>query len=75
MHYKNAPEVPTTEAYIQKIVLAQSCGKHQVPVGIACWDLETSAGMMLQGVCNRRAKKAGFIGRVSQSSLRSGKKK
>lgn len=70
MHSKHSSG-PTTETYIQTIIDRENCGTHKAWQGIPCWVLENSAGYFLMGVCNKRAKKAGFKHPVSENSLRS----
>lgn len=71
MHNKFNKDLPSTETYITTIVERETCGPHKAQRGFPCWVLENSFGYFLQGVCNKRAKKAGFNHPVSEKSLRS----
>lgn len=52
------------------LVLERSmCPKHRAKIGDPCWGIITDEGLGLGAVCNNRAKKAGFVGRISPSSL------
>lgn len=63
-------EAPTTDKYVGVVVDRESCGKHKASKGFPCWVLENSLGIFLQGVCNRRAHKAGFNNKINEKSLR-----
>lgn len=70
MHNKFADEKPSTELYLSTVVDREACGKHQAKAGVPCWIMESSVGFLLQGICNKRAKKAGFNHKVSDKSMR-----
>lgn len=68
MHNKNAPAAPTTERFMTQVIDDQPCGRHRAPRGMGCWVLHGSL-MDLAGICDYRAKKAGYRGKISESSL------
>ncbi len=70
MHTNLAPEKPSTELFLETVVTREPCGKHRAHRGTPCWILEGVSGFLLQGVCNKRARKAGFTHRISDKSLR-----
>lgn len=57
---------------IPHIVDTTSCGKHEVPPGIPCFGVELSTveNGYSPGICNARAKLAGFNGKISPGALR-----
>lgn len=75
MFTKVASEKPTTELFVQSVVDKVGCNKHDADKGFACWGIETSSGLGLGAVCNRRAKRAGFNHKISEASLRLHRKK
>lgn len=60
-------EVPTTELFIEMIVLRVSCEKHGALKAYPCFEIPisiTKGAVRLYnwGVCDHRARKAGFVG-------------
>lgn len=55
---------------IKQIVENSRCGAHGAHEGVSCWGLETSSGRVLSAICNKRAKRAGFIGQISPGAIR-----
>lgn len=60
----------TSEVYLPVVIERETCGSHNAQKGYPCWTLETSGGSLLLGICNKRAKRAGFNHPVSQKSMR-----
>lgn len=59
------------DKYIQTILDREACNRHQAPNGIPCFHIPKSTeNGYFAGICNRRAKKAGFIGSPGPQSLR-----
>lgn len=54
---------------INDIVGRSDCTKHKAIPGMACWNIHTSSGRVLLGICNKRARKAGFFGQITDKSL------
>lgn len=67
---RNSNQSPTFDRHIGSIVNSGDCGKHRARPGDPCWLLEGSNGALLFGVCNKRAKKAGYSHPISEKSLR-----
>lgn len=61
----------TSETYVPTIIERENCGSHKAQRGIPCWILVSNDGYFLKGVCNKRAKKAGFNHPVSNKSMQS----
>ena len=55
--------------YIDVVVERSMCVEHKSQKGSPCWALETSLGNLMVGICNRRAKNAGFVGQINPKSL------
>lgn len=64
-------EKPSTEVYADTVLARENCQKHQAKRGEPCWTLHSSAGAHLMTFCNKRARRAGFVHRISEKSLRS----
>lgn len=60
---------------ITRISAETDCPKHSAVKGFACWDIYTSGGKILSAVCNKRARKAGFVGHISDTAMRKVTKK
>jgi len=59
-------ETPTQDSYIDTVIMRGDCMHHAVPKGMACYTLPALRGSRDHvGVCNSRAKKAGFNGRIT----------
>ena len=56
--------------YIPVILIRQACHKHDAPQGVPCYWIHTTGGHILKGVCNTRARGAGYTGKPSNKSLR-----
>lgn len=49
------------------------CEKHDAPIGQACFrHIQQTSNYYVFGICNSRAKKAGFNGEIDPKSLRRG---
>jgi hypothetical protein len=66
-------EIENTK-YIADVMERQACSKHGVPKGIPCYHLYRSVGDILVGVCNKRARAAGFVGNIDPKSLNRSKR-
>lgn len=68
--------VNNTGKHIQHIMSQTSCKKHKASPDMPCFWMESSSDEthILHGVCGRRAKKAGFTGKISPQSLSSSKR-
>lgn len=67
---KFTPEKPTTELFLPTILDRLGCGRHKVPVGVPCFHVVRDGFGRGAGICNYRAKKAGFNHPVDPKSLR-----
>jgi hypothetical protein len=59
--------------HMHRAIENTSCGKHQVPKGIPCWHMHKNvegAEGYYGAICGSRIRKAGFIGKISASSMR-----
>lgn len=63
--------IPTLmfENRITDIIISAKCGRHNNDPEEACWTFPSASGKLLRGVCNRRARKAGFSHKISDKSL------
>lgn len=59
------------DAKIDTIIERTYCKRHMAYEGEPCFEIhgETSLHNGFRGVCNTRARKAGFTGRIKRSSL------
>ena len=55
---------------VKKIVASSRCGVHGATEGVSCWGIETSSGIVLSAVCNKRAKRAGYNGQITPGAIR-----
>ena len=60
----------TQELFIDTIVSRQPCKKHKRDIGKPCYAMWSARGKLLMGICNARAKLAGFNGKIDPRSLR-----
>lgn len=58
-----AHEAPSTETFIDETMSRSNCKKHKADVDEPCYRIEH-----LRGVCNARAKRAGYDHTISDSS-------
>lgn len=56
---------------IQEVVEATNCGRHAAPNGTPCFYIP-GKDRDHNGICNARAKKAGFVGVISKHALSRG---
>jgi pyrimidine deaminase RibD-like protein len=57
------------ERHIDTVVTREPCDRHGKETGFPCWFLTGAGGnRVLFGVCNSRAKKAGFVGKISPTA-------
>lgn len=77
MYAPLAPEVPTTVLYLPTILSREACAKHKVPVGIPCFHILPGYDSQnrLAGVCDKRARRAGFNHPIGANSLRMNRRK
>jgi hypothetical protein len=51
-----------------------ACGAHSAPAGIPCYTLDNTSGLSEHpfhyGICGKRIRKAGFVGKISPQSMR-----
>lgn len=63
---------PSNLLRIPIVMDRDECGRHGAPLGIPCFHVPKSSGNgYYAGICNKRAKKAGFNSRVSPEAMRS----
>ena len=59
--------------HLHRAIATTSCGVHKVPTGVPCWhmikNVEGAEGFY-GAICGKRIRKAGFIGKISASSMR-----
>ena len=58
------------ELFIDTVIARQACKKHKREVDQPCYTMFSARGKLLMGICNTRAKAAGFVGKISPGSLR-----
>jgi hypothetical protein len=59
--------------HLHRAIDTTSCGVHKVPTGVPCWHMikNVEGGEGFYGaICGKRIRKAGFIGKISASSMR-----
>ncbi len=56
--------------WLPSLIDREACDKHKVPLGTPCFHVKTVAGKVLPGICNLRARNAGFTGKIDNKSLR-----
>lgn len=63
-------EIPTTDLYLHTVIARTDCPTHDADINMFCY---FAPGLVLEpvlGICNSRAKRAGFIGYISPASLK-----
>lgn len=60
---------PDFTSRIDEALRITTCKKHNAPHDYACHVIESSSGNILRGICNARAKRAGFIGKITSGSF------
>ena len=61
---------PTTALFMPTVVSETTCPNHHADRGVYCFTHEAlNSDRIIAGICNRRAKKAGFDGLIKPSSL------
>lgn len=66
MHKRNVtPETPTTDRFVPSVIEREACKRHGAEKGDPCGHLGPNAV-----ICNARAKRAGFNGKISEKSIR-----
>lgn len=74
VHKNNWQDEPTTELFVGN-VLAVPCRRHNKNVDEPCYSLNKETGRgYIQGICNSRALKAGYNGKIADGSLSRGRK-
>lgn len=68
-------EVHTNEVFIPAVLARQSCVHHDAQMGEPCYRIFPSNGGELAGVCNKRARGAGFNAKISYGALSQKRKK
>ena len=58
-------DVPSTATFIPQVMAASHCKKHRAAVDKPCYKI-----LDKQGVCNARAKRAGYNAPISEKSMR-----
>lgn len=60
------------EPHIPDVMNRVICKRHGADVGEACWSVLSGSNSerVINGICNRRAKLAGYNGTISETSLR-----
>ena len=58
------------ENFVATVMERTSCKRHGVEEGVACWPMYPVQGPPLSAICNKRAKRAGFDGKIDDKSLR-----
>lgn len=69
MHITTDPENTSHIKYIPSVIERTICTRHNKGGGGPCYVLELSNGDLALGVCDHRARAAGFVGRVSDKSM------
>jgi len=64
------PEKPTTELFMDAVMRRKPCKRHQAGLDFPCWEIIPIEGLPKKGVCNRRARNAGFNHPIDPRSLR-----
>lgn len=65
------------DGFVVRIIQTTTCSKHDAKRDVACFSLPPgdtvdSPWDRFLGVCNQRAKKAGYVGTINPNSLRRG---
>lgn len=68
-------DTPTLDRKMDGILTGTDCKKHEKPTGMPCFNLLSGNGKgILFGICNTRAKRAGFVGKINPQSLQKSKR-
>ena len=67
--FQKKTEEHTSELFIPTVIARQSCVHHKVEMGDPCYKVYPTHGGELHGVCNKRARGAGFNHKISSKSL------
>ena len=57
------------DEFVFTIIDRQKCSRHNAPSGTPCWHIIGENGFGNAAICNKRAKSAGFVGKISRVSL------
>lgn len=69
------PTEPTTELFLPRVLSRTDCDKHNVPEGLYCfYNPPLEGDKWIGGVCNSRARRAGFTGKISDQAMQVGTK-
>lgn len=65
-------EQHTHETYVDTIIRRKACSFHRAIRGAACYAVPSGVehGKVFYGVCDKRARSAGFVGFISATALR-----
>jgi hypothetical protein len=74
MRRNSKKEIHTFDRFMGEIIQTEPCKKHRAEKGDACFHIQSESGTTRIGICNYRAKKAGFNAAVNNKSLRRGSK-
>lgn len=66
----NNYEDPTPNGWNRTIMERTNCSAHGVGFNQPCWEFMSRFGGHVYATCDKRARMAGFAGRISPSSLR-----
>jgi hypothetical protein len=59
--------------HLHRAIEKTSCDRHNAPTGVPCWHMPKQAEGTegyYASICGKRIRKAGFIGKISASSMR-----
>lgn len=64
-------DTPTSDLYIPTVIDRVACGLHNMPLGVPCFhvQLNRNTQAIAPAICNNRAIKAGYVGRINPASL------
>jgi hypothetical protein len=62
----------TSEKFIEKVLERTDCKKHKAFTGIPCFHIRPANSKFgyLAGICNNRAKRAGYNAPISESAVK-----
>lgn len=71
MHLPKPDPAPDFTLFIEDIVVRSHCDRHGVPKTVPCYILHSGVNPEHShiGICNGRARSAGFSGKISQEAL------
>lgn len=66
-------QIENNGKHLYRAIDNTSCGVHKAPAGVPCWAMQKQAEGTegyYGAICGKRIRKAGFVGKISASSMR-----